>query len=808
MSDVRYALRALLRQLLFTLVAVLTLALGIGANTAIFSFLYHSALRPLPFPNGDRLVFVWNTYPLMGLPLASVSIPDYLDRRAQADAIEDATLVTGRNVNLSIDGRPERARGLRATSSFFTTLGRVPVIGAPFGAAHDEPGNDEAVVLSHALWRTRFGADPAIVGRDIRVDGLPHRVLGVMPADFETPFTEIDLFLPFAFTPEQRSDQERGREFSSMVARLRPGATIEQLDAQMKTIVQRNLERLPSARAFAETSGFSGFAVDYREQVVGEILPALYLLQGAVLVLLLIACANVANLLLMRATGRHRELAIRHTLGANVWRLVRQLLAEGIVLAVIGALVGIAFGVVGVRALAALAADQLPGSSSVGVHAPTLAFTAALALLTGVVFGLTPALAVARGSTSELVNDEGTRTSSSRATSYTRGALVVAETALAVVLLVGAGLLARSFARLQDVDPGFNKANVFTAHLSLPDSRYPDEAARRAFWARLATGLAETTGIERVGLVSNVPLSGNVGSGSYGIVGYTVPEGEAQPHGRIVVVGGDYFGAMQIPLLKGRLLSSSDTAESQRVVVVDELLVSRYFKDEDPLGQQIRRGGPDAPAWTIVGVVGTVNGIDLSEPVTKETLYFPVAQSPQRTMAIIARTTGEPAALAPQVRALVTRFDPEQPVHDVRALDEWVARSLNTRQAPMLLLVAFGVVALALAAVGLYGVLAFAVGQRVREIGVRQALGAARGDIMTMVLGQGMRTAGLGVATGLVAAVVVARYLEAQLFGIGAYDRVVYASVALVLVAVALLACCVPARRATRIEPMEALRET
>jgi putative ABC transport system permease protein len=807
MQDIRFALRTLRKQPIFAVVAILTLTLGIGANTAIFSLVYQTLLEPLPYAHADRLVFVWNTYPLMGLAQASVSIPDYIDRRTEAAAIEDTTLFTTRIISLVAGNQPEQLRALAVTPSFFSTLGRQPALGRGFTESEATPDADKFVILTYGIWVSRFGSDPGLVGRDIRLNGESYRVVGVLPADFELPSREIAALVPFAFTPQQMSDQGRGNEFSSMIARLRPGATIEQLDAQMKVIVKRNLERLPQYQAFATTSGFGGFAVSIRDQLVGDVRTPLYVLQAGVLVVLLIACVNVANLLLMRATGRYRELAIRTTLGAGQWRLVRQLVTEAIVLALLGGAGGLALGLAGVRALIAMSARQLPGGPDAGVHLPVLMFTMALAVVTGIVFGVVPALTVIRGNTSAMLKDDSTRGSASRGTSFMRSSLVVAETALALVLLIGAGLLIRSFARLQQVDPGFSSENVLTAQISLPPSRYPDPAKMGAFWQRLAAKARELPGVTAVGLTSNVPFNGMVSSGSYSIVGYTPPPGQPSPHGRQEVVGADYFTAMHIPLLQGRVFNDGDTPTSPPVVVIDQYLVKRYFADRNPIGQQLQRGDASSPKLTIVGVVGTINSIDLGEPVAKERIYRPLSQQARGPMALVLKTSLDPQTLVSQVRSAVQSIDPEQPIADVRTMDQWMARSLENRRTPMVLLALFGAVALVLSAIGIYGVLAFGVAQRVREFGIRQALGADRGNILSLVLQQGLWTASIGIAIGLVASAMLTRYLQTLLFGIGAHDLAVFLAVPVVLLAVAVVACYLPARRATTIDPMIALRE-
>jgi predicted permease len=807
MQDIRYTVRALVKQPVFALVAIATLTLGIGANTAIFSLLHHYLLRPLPYPGAERLVFVWNTYPLMGLQQASVSIPDYIDRKTQAPAVEDATLMTNRGLSLAIEGEPIQVRALAITPSFFTTLQRQPFLGRGFIEAEAKPGGDKFAILSYTLWNSRFASDPAVIGRTIRLGGEPHQVVGVLAADFELPSRDVALLVPFAFTPQQMSDQGRGNEFSQMIARLRPAATIAQLNAQMKTIVDRNVERLPQFQSFARSSGFGGFAVPIRDQLVGDLRSPLYLLQAGVFFVLLIACANVANLLLMRATGRYRELAIRATLGAGHGRLIKQMLTEATVLSLAGGLGGLLLGYGGVRALIAVSSQQMPGMANATLHPAVLAFTLLLAIVTGLVFGLVPAAIVLRGNTAAMLKDDSTRGSAGRRTGVTRSALVVVETAFAVMLLIGAGLLIKSFTRLQHVDPGFAPENVMTAQIALPAARYPDATARRAFWGRLIEKAREMPGVTAAGLTTNVPFNGNVSSGSYSIVGYTPRPGEAPPHGRQEVVGGDYFAAMRIPLVEGRFFNDGDTADSPPVVVVDEYLVKRYFANRSAIGQQIRRGGPNSLPMTIVGVAGTINSIDLGQPVTKERVYRPATQQPPANAALVVKTGVDPETLAGQIRSAVLAIDPEQPVADMRTMQQWVSRSLEERRTPTMLLALFGAVALLLSAIGIYGVIAFGVAQRVREFGIRQALGADRRAILSLVLQQGMRTAGLGVALGVGLALILSRVMESMLFNVGRRDLTVFSAVAVLLVAVSAIACYIPARRATKVDPIVALRE-
>ncbi|HSP35415.1 MAG TPA: ABC transporter permease, partial [Thermoanaerobaculia bacterium] len=509
--------------------------------------------------------------------------------------------------------------------SFFPTLQRWPMIGRGFTEDEAKTGNDKFAVLTYALWASHYASDRSIVGRDIRVNGEPHRVVGVLPPDFELPARDTALVIPFSFTPQQMSDNGRGNEFSSMIARLRKGATIEQANGQFKAIVTRNLERLPQFASFAKTSGFGGYAIDMREQLVGDVRTPLYVLQAGVILVLLIACVNVANLLLMRATGRHRELAIRAALGAGRVRIVRQLLTEGLVLSLGGAAAGLVLGIAGVQALLTLTPAPIPLSVAATLNVPVLLFTMTLAAITGLVFGLVPVATIFRTNTASFLKDDSARGTATRRTGVTRSILVVAETAVAVTLLIGAGLLIKSFVRIQSVNPGFSTENVLTANIGLPATRYPNAAARVGFWNQVVERVRAVPGVTSAGLTTNVPFSGNVGSGSYTIVGRTLAPGEAPPHGRQEVIGGDYLTAMAIPLLKGRTFASTDATTTPYVCIIDAYLVKRYFADRDPIGEKIQRG-PNFTA-TIVGVAGTINSVDLGQPVTKERLYYPASQA-------------------------------------------------------------------------------------------------------------------------------------------------------------------------------------
>ena len=806
MQDFRYAFRTFRKQPTFTLAVLATLSLGIGANAAVFSLLDQVLLRPLPYADEHRLVFVWNRYG-EARNQTDVSIPDYLDRRSDAPAIDDAALFTTRALALTGTGSsPEPLRALAVTPSFFTTLGRAPMLGRPFTEEEAKPGADRFLVLSYAFWASHLASNAGIVGRDLELDGTPWRVVGVMPEDFEAPARDIAVFVPFAFTQMQRSDQERGNEFSSMIARLRPGATPAQLDSQMDAIVLRTMDRVPARAAYMRNSRFGGVAVPMREQLVGDFRRPLIVLQAAVTLVLLIACANVSNLLLMFANRRSRELAIRSALGAGRQRIVRQLVTEGVMLSAGGAVGGLALATAGVRLLTSMSADQTLISLEPSLGWPVMAFTAVLSFTTALLFGLAPALGLGRGLAFGLLKDDSVHATAGRRTGAVRTVLVVAETALALMLLAGAGLLIKSFARLLTVDPGFSTERVLTAQIALPPARYSTDVQVRGFQTSLLERLQGMPDIAAAGLTTSVPFSGRPSGGTYRVVQRDLGPNERPLHAQQDIVGGDYFRALQIPLLEGRVFTGADSPDRPRVVIVDALLARRQFPGRSPIGQFLNFGGPRN--YEIVGVVGTVNAADLALPVPEERVYFSLTQLPSPTIGLVVKSRAEAGTLAAEVRAAVEAVDKAQPLADVRTMDQWVARSLQPRRAPMALLGAFGALALALAAVGIYGVLAFGVTVRMREFGIRQALGASRQSILTLVLREGLTTAGIGVVVGLAGCLAGTRYLQSMLYGVTSYDATVLAGVSVLLLLVAAAASMVPAIGATAADPTLALRDS
>lgn len=824
LQDVRHGIRALIARPMFTLIAIATLALGIGANTAIFSVIHGMYLRPLPYAGGDRLVSVYNTYPKMGLEFAGTSIPDYLDRRASAPSLEDLAMYTAGSYNIADGGsQPERLNGVVATPSFFSTLQVAPLMGQVFTEENAIPGQDRVVVLSHALWRNRFNADPAIIGRELRLNGQPYRISAVMPEGFAFPNRDAQLWVPFAFTPAQMTDNERGNEFSSAVGRLRPGATVEALNGELDVIVRRNVERIEAANpqfaGFVDQTGFTGRAVSLREQQVGDARVMLIVLQAAVAMVLLIACANVANLMLTRVVARQKELSVRNALGATRWRIARQLLVDALLLSVTGGALGLL--------LAWLLVDLMP---SVGIQAQSsdydfridgtvLLFALGAALLAGVLAAVLPMYSLLRMNINDVIKEGGRLGAGGRRAAASRNLLVVAQIALATTLLIGAGLLLKSFKQLQEQSPGFESAGVLTAFVSLPDAKYPDAAAQTRFFDETLTRLRALPGVTAAGFVQSLPFSGNNSSGSYNVEGVGGADGQPTPHGFQRYVDEEYFDAMSIKLVQGRGFTPADAEGAPPVVIIDTLLAEKYFKGRSAIGQRLTRGnidgdgdgdgvsdGAPVPWATVIGVTAPVKHSQLSEEVSKETLYWPIRQAPQAIGALVVKAAVPTSTLVKPMRDAVLAIDAEQPLFGVQTLDERIAVSLNQQRAPMLLLAAFAGVALLLSAIGIYGVLAYAVGQRTSELGVRMAIGAGRGHILGLILRHGAMLTAVGLVVGLAGAFAGGQAMRSQLFGVSGSDPVIFVLVSVFLAAIAMLSCYLPARRATRVDPLSALR--
>lgn len=805
LQDLRYSFRTFIKSPGFTAVAVIALGLGIGANTAIFSVVNALLLKPLPYKDADRLVLIWHAYPKLNLDQASISAPSYIEYRDMTSSFEQVATATEWNVNLTGGGEPERLQGARISYNLFSTLGVQPFQGRSFLAEEDQPGRNNVVVLSYGLWQRRFGGDPKIVGQTITLDGSSYDVLGVMPAGFVF-MIEVDLFTPIAFTPEQLAATNHGNEYLIGVARLKPGVTFAQASADLESVADQLRPQF-----YGPNWGIT--LVPLREQLVGSFRSALLILLGAVGCVLLIACANVANLLLARASSRQKEIAVRTALGASRMRIVRQLLTESVLLASLGGAFGLLLAFVGIRALVLGVPEDITGFivgwKDINLSAPVLAFTLGVSMLTGVVFGLVPALRASRPDLNESLKEGGRGGTEGRRNNLVRASLVVVEVAVALVLLIGAGLLIRSFVRLQQVSPGFNPSNVLTMQLSLPRSKYGEKPQLAAFFQQVVERVQNLPGVSSAAVGNNIPMGNQGWNSSFAIEGLQVAPGEPSPHGDPHMITTDYFKTMGIPLFRGRYFTDADSKDSLPVAIIDETLAEQYWPDEDPIGRRLAAffDGPRGQLnWRqIVGVVGHVKQYGLDGK-TKVQYYFPQSQSPQRDTYLLVRTAGEQPNMISAIRGAIDSVDRDQPIYRVMKMEDIVANSALQRRVSMFLLGIFAAVALVLAAVGIYGVMAYSVTQRTHEIGIRMALGAQQRNVLGLVVRHGMVMTLIGVGLGLGGAFAVTRVMASLLFGVSAHDPLTFVGIPLLLGAVALLACFVPARRATKVDPMIALR--
>jgi putative ABC transport system permease protein len=797
LQDLRYGARMLFKQPGFTLIAIVTLALGIGANAAIFSVVNAVLLRPLPYKEPERLMVIRETK-LPQFPEFSVSPGNFLDWKAQNTVFERLVAMNNSSFNLIGTGEPERLRGMFVSDGFFALFGATPQLGRDFLPEEDQPGRNFVVMLSNGLWQRRFGSDPTIVNQAITLNGQRYTVIGVMPASFRYGGRELDLWTPIAFTAQQA--QNHGGHYLQTVGRLKPGVTVEQARTEMVSIAARLATQYPDAN-----TGWGVKLGPMLEFAVRDIKPALLVLLGAVAFVLLIACANVANLLLARAAGRQKEIAIRTAIGAGRGRIVRQLLTESILLSLAGGAVGLALAYWGTKLLLTLAPPNLPRMSAVGLDGRAFGFTVAITLLTGVIFGLVPALQASKPNLNEVMKDAGRGSTEGGRRQLIRSTLVVLEVASALVLLVGAGLMIKSFWRLQHVDPGFNPNNALTAAINLPRQKYPEVDQQAAFYQQLIAKVSTLPGVQTVGASNVIPLGDNDYVLGFVIEGRPpVPAGASQSTS-YYAVSADYFKAMGIPLLKGRVFTEQDAKNATRVAVINETLAKKFFPNEDPLGKRIHVTNGPTTFREIVGIVGDVKQYGLDQETTLQT-YEPFTQQPFTFMSLVVRTAGEPLSLSPAIRNEILQIDKEQPVSSFATLDQLVSTSIARQKFSMLLLGVFATVALILAAVGIYGVLSYAVTQRTHEIGIRMALGAGRRDVLRLVVGHGMMLTGVGVGAGLAAAFLLTRLMTTLLFGVSATDPLTFGLIAFVLVSIALLACWIPARRATKVDPLIALR--
>jgi len=797
-QDLRYAVRMMLKQPVFTAVAVIALALGIGANTAIFTVVNAVLLRPLPYDDPDSLVWVWDTQPQ--LPTAPTSLPDFIDWNEQNQSFE--SLAAFLNANMFVDdgnGVQDTAVGL-VTPDFFSVFHVKPVLGRTFTEEETQPGRHRVAVLSQGMWQRRFGADPNVLSQTIQLSGAAYTIIGVLPAGFRYP-NEAQLWRPIQIDPKQLN---RGPHYLQVVGRLKSGVTIQQAQAEMSTIASHLAEQYPD-----KIAGHGVKLELLSDRVVGNIGTALFVLLGAVGFVLLIACANVANLQMARAGARQKEIAIRTALGAGRSRIIRQLLTESILLAVAGGGAGLLVAVWGVNSLVSLSTDTIPRVREIGIDGKVAFFTILISVVTGVVFGLAPALQVSKPDLVDALKDSGRTTPGARRNTL-RSALVVTEVALSLVLLIGAGLMIRSFAKLNSVHPGFDPENVATMGVTLLRANYPDDTHVAATYSQLLEQLAAAPGVESVGATTELPLSGASTSDYFTIEGRpAIPKAE-RPLTECHAVTPHFFESMRIPLLAGRDFTPTDTKQSPNVAVVNEVFARLFFSGEDPLGHRLDLQGQFRDPLLIVGVVGNVRDFGLDEQ-PKPGIYYPYLQNPlfeelSRSLTMVIRTKSDPASLMESLRAEMLSMDKTLPVYSLKPMTEYLHDSLSRRRFNMVLLSVFAAVALVLAAVGIYGVISYTVSQRTHEIGIRLAIGAHAGNILRLVIGQAMLLTIIGIALGLAASFALTRLMESLLFEVSATDPLTFGVIAAILTGVALAACLVPARRATKVDPMTALR--
>ena len=801
LQDIRYGSKMLLKHSGFTAVALLTLALGIGANTAIFSVVNAVLLRSLPFQQPDQLLWIWSVR--TDRDKAFFSIPDFIDYRDRNQTLDQISAMAYWGANLTGAGDPERLQGVRMSAHAFEMLGANASLGRALIPDDDNPASQRVVVLTDGLWQRRFGADTSLIGKTVALNGDSYTVVGVLPPDFVFPWLDTEMVVPLKIDVDPRRS-DRDTNFLRAFARLKPGVTREQAQADLASIAGKLQQEYPEANA----KKIAPRALTLREEIVGDYRRALVLLLCAVGLVLLIACSNIANMLLARASARHKEMALRRALGASGGRIVRQLLTESVILACIGGGLGLILAAWGVDLLLKLSPTNLPRAQAAGIDGLVLVFTTVLSLAVGLIFGLAPALLASRVDLNAELKAGGRGTSSPHR-NRVRSLLVVSEVALAVVLAVGAGLFIKSFAKLQRISAGFDTGNLLLARLSLPQTKYSNLDSVLTFYEQVSERLKTLPGVESVGAANVLPLSGLFVRTDFTIAGRAPLSSTDAPAAQNRWVSPGYFDAMRIPILRGRDFTDQDNTRGLGVTVIDETLARRHFPNENPIGAHLRFFERD---FEVVGVVGAVkhNGLD-DEPTP--TLYGPLTQVPASNLAFLAsnislaiRTGVEPLALQTDVRRAIQAVDSEVPASSMKTMKQFLSASIASRRFNLLLLAVFAGAALLLAATGIYAVISFSATQRTHEIGVRLALGAAHGDVLKLIVGQGMAPALAGLGVGLIASLGIGRVLSSLLFEVSASDPATFVTVSVILAGVALGACLVPARRATKIDPMVALR--
>ena len=821
MTDLRYAFRQLAKSPGFTIVAVLTLALGIGANTAVFSLINALLVRPLPYQEPSRIALIWEQFKTQGLERIPCSPPEYLDLQREFQGGTGLAAFNYQTFNLGGGDVPERISGAVVTSSLFPLLGAEPIKGRTFAREEQGEGHDDVVVISERLWNRRFSADPMLIGKSLLLNGRSYTVIGIMPAKFEFPiplfgiqgnqFAErVDIWKPVAFTKDEL--EQRGARSYGMITRLRPGVSLSQAQAELDKIISNWKQTYKDNYS---GGGFGAKIYPLHDQVVGGMRTGLAILLGAVVFVLLIVCANLATMLLARANAREREMAIRVALGAGRWRLLRQMLTESVLLAVTGASGGIVLSIWVLELLKQIGARTIPRLAEVNVDLVVLIVTALVAVGTGILFGMIPAFATSKPELTEALKEGGRSSTAGARHNQVRNSLVVAEIALALVLLVGAGLLIKSFARVQSIDPGFDRRNILTAEIGLSETKYPqfgtpdynDGAAMTSFWDEALRRIQQLPGVEAAAFTIVLPLSGSNTDSSFSIEGREMRSNEPGPDEEIRDVSPDYFKVLKTPLLHGRFFTEADNFDAPGVVIINEALAKKYWPNKGALGKRMTFSDTRKPnpKWiTIVGIVRSIRhrGLDV-DPAPE--YYLPLAQRPQNQMILAVRSAQDPRSLASALRREIQSLDPDQPIANVRTLETVTADSIAPRRMSMVLLGAFAGIALLLASVGIYGVISYLVVQRTHEIGVRVALGAQRSDVLRLIVGHAAKLVGIGTVIGLVLAFLSTRLLSALLYNIGPFDAATFLFVTIALAAVALLASYIPALRAARADPVIAL---
>jgi putative ABC transport system permease protein len=801
LKDIRYGFRSLFKHPAFTALVIVTLALGIGASTAIFSVVNTVVLRRLPYAQADRIVAI-QELDAKG-SRGQVTPANFLDWRAQNTVFEHLAAILTRPANLATQEQAERIELAMTSANFFSVFGVEPEHGRLFIPSDEQAGHAPIVVLSHALWQRRFAGDPQLVGKPITIDGNSYTVIGIAPPGFQYPDKTEVWVPPYRLAPalNERMDptQVRGFGMLAAVALMKPGVSLPQVASEMELITSRLRQQYPDTnnRRFNRV-------VSLQEHLVGETGSMLLLLFGAVGFVLLIACANVANLLLGSAAARQKEMAIRTALGASRWRVIRQLLTESTILALVGGALGLFLALWGVVLMTKLLPRDFPRLSEINMDWRVLGFTLGASVLTGILFGLAPALQIAKSDVQESLKESGRGASSGKRHNRLRNLLIVGEVALSVVLLVGAGLLFRSFIQLQSVKAGFTPQQVFTARLTPSGPKYKADADYMSFYSQVMQGISALPGVQGVGAINTLPLSKGPTSG-FTIEGGPLLTPDKVPSSNYRGVSSDYFRTMNIPIVQGRAFTERDSANAPPVIIVNQALARRDFPNESPVGKRVSLGRDGKVWWEIVGVAADVRNLELREEASPE-FYTSALQDTWTGMSVVARTTVEPASLASEVRRIVAEVDKSAPVSEIQTMEHIVDEAVTQPRFNLFLLGLFGGIALLLSAAGIYGVTAYAVTQRTHEFGIRMALGAQVGDVLRMILGQGLRVIGAGVVIGLAASYALTRLLKTLLFGVSVTDPLTFVVIALGLMFVALLACYIPARRATKVDPLIALR--